>query len=287
VACLYNKKLEKINNHFILHFMSFEAGFTHEPLKEEPTKDERITAKVGAIKNQSPDMSDTEVRSQAKDEVDRGLEIWGAMDVGPKWYSIEGESKETMEKWKAQIEEVLKEVNQAGETGDFSGLSEILGENFYESDLGKLFDKIKAEANEYGQEFDEEAKKLSSIGLWLWREQGGAWAGERKTVWKVLTKDSAKISSFLEEEGAPSCVDTSFLVKALADQLGIQGEVKKVERGVMAKATFGKMAHRYFQSDTGKVLDYWWSRGTAGLKMNSEAFAEVEEQRVGGSLCGT
>lgn len=273
--------------------MSFKKNFTPEsfagePEKNgEPTRDDKIAAKVEAIGEQSPDIADAEIRSQAEDEVDRGLEIWGAMDVGPKWYSIEAESKEIMEKWKTQIEEVLAEVSKSIETGDFSGLSEVLGENFHESDLGKLVDKIEAEASEYGQEFDDEAKKLVSIGLWLWREQGGTWAGERKTVWKVLTRDSVRLSSFLDKEGAPSCVDTSFLIKALADQLGIQGEVQKVERGVIAKATSGKMAHRYFQTDSGKVMDYWWSRGTAGLKMNSDAFAEVEEKKVGSSLCGS
>ena len=101
-----------------------------------------------------------------------------------------------------------------------------------------------------------------------------------------MTKDSVELSSFLEEEGAPSCVDTSFLVKALAEQMGIKGEVQKVEKSIIAKATFGAMVHRYFQTESGKVMDYWWSRGTAGLKINSDAFSKVEEKRVGSSLCG-
>ena len=125
---------------------------------EETIKYNKITAKVEVIKKQSPNMSDDEIFSQAMDEVDKGLVIWGAISVGKKWYSIEGESKETMEKWKTQVEEILKEVNTSLETGNFAVLSEILGENFYENDLGKIFDKIKNEANEYNQEFDEEAK---------------------------------------------------------------------------------------------------------------------------------
>ena len=279
--------------------MSFENycspdSSANESTKEEESekekeleKDNMIATKVEAIKEQSPDMSDNEVYSQAKDEIDKGLDIWGSIDVGPKWYSVEGESKETMEKWKTEIQQVLTEVNSAIENGDFSGLSEVLGENFHENDLNKLFDKIDTESSEYGQKFDDESKKLVSIGLWLWREQGGAWAGQRKIVWKVLTKDSAKLSSFLEDEGAPSCVDTSFLVKALANQMGINGNVQKVEKGLVAKATFKKMSHRYFQTDSGKIMDYWWARGTAGLKVNSDAFSKVEEKRVGSSLCGT
>jgi len=275
--------------------MSIESGFTPEfiagqtskpNVRREPSRDEAVAAKVEAIRRQSPKMTGEEIRLQAEDEVDAGLKIWGTLNIGPKQYNIEGESKEVMEKWERQIREILEKVDKAIEDGDFTGLVKLLGENFHEHDLSVLVEKIKMEAERFGQELGDEAKKLLSIGLWLWREQGGAWAGERKTIWRILTKDSASLSSFLDKAGAPSCIDTSFLIKALADQMGIAGDVKKIDKGIVAKITFGKMAHRYFQTDSGKVMDYWWSRGTAGLKMNPTAYTEIEEKKSGSHLCG-
>ena len=235
----------------------------------EQERQMRVNEKVGAISNNPGENRSTrEIKEQAEDEVDKGLVVWGVVDAGSKWYSVDGESRETMEAWKTQLEQILENAKMAIESQNFSSLSEIMGDDFIESDLAGIVEKLHHEANEYGQVIDDEAMKLLSIGLWLWREQGGAWAGERKIIWKMLTKDSAKLSSFLEEKGAPSCIDTSFLVKALADQLDIHGDVQKIGEG--------KLAHRYFQTDSGKIMDYWWSRGTAGLKLNKDAFAKVK-----------
>lgn len=234
--------------------------------------------KAEAIKKQSPEMTKEESWKQAQDEIERGLEIWGALNMKIKWYSIEGEAKEIMTEWKELISKISNSLEKSIKSGNFSELSKVMGENFHEGDIKQIVLKIENEAQEYNVDFNNEAKKLLSIGLWLWREQGGEWSGERKIIWKVLTENSVKLSSFLDKEGAPSCVDTSYLIKVLADQFGIKGEVEKVREG--------RLPHRYFKTESGKIMDYWWSRGTAGLKLNSGAFEKVKSKKVKGKPCG-
>jgi len=234
--------------------------------------------KAKAIGKQSPKMARSEVLAQAEDEGDRGLDIWGTVNVGPRWYSIEGESKETMEAWKAQVDEIADGLEKAVQTGDFSEMAGLMREKFHEADLKKIVQKITAESEKFGLPFDDEAKKLLSIGLWLWREQGGKWAGTRKVIWKVLTTDSAKLSSFLDKNSVASCVDTSYLIKAMAEQYGIEGDVMSVKGAEPVEARAQDRTHRYFLAKSGIVADYWWARGTGGLKLSLEAYKPVRNK---------
>ena len=53
-----------------------------------------------------------------------------------------------------------------------------------------------------------------------------------------------------------------------------------------------KLAHFYFQSETGKIVDYWWARSskrdenTGGLKLTQESYEKIVEGRNGSNFCG-
>jgi hypothetical protein len=260
------------------------AGFQQEeeskPKELNPEERQaQIDKKIEAIKKQNQEMSLEEITKQAQNEVDNFVEVWGAINkIGKKWYSIEGESKEKMAEWKKQIAEIKNALGSE----NFSQLTNIY--------LDKIPDNIKKESKESGGEYDDEAKTLLSICLWLQRGQV-KWAGNRKTFWKVLSKDSVKLSSFLDKKGAPACIDTSYLTKALAEEFDINGEVKKVPIN-KNKLTPDKMSHFYFRSNTGKIVDYWWGRdrdvgkNTGGLKLNQRAYDKTIEERNGFNICG-
>lgn len=247
---------------------------------DEIEKQFKIDKKVEAIKKQSPEINPDVVEEQAKKEVDNFVEVWGAVNkLGGEWYSIEGESKEKMAEWKNQVVEILNAMDD---------------KNFHEKTniyLDKIPQNIERESKEFGGSFDDEAKTLLAISLWLQREQGGKWAGNRKILWRIMSKDSTKLSSILDKNGAPACVDTSFLIKALAEEFDIKGEVKKVPMS-KSKLIPEKMSHFYFQSETGKIVDYWWARSskrgenTGGLKLTQEAYEKTLGEKNGSSICG-
>lgn len=162
-----------------------------DPLSPE-AKERILRKKETAIRKQSPGMNEQEVLALAKDEVDNELAIWGTINVGPHWYSIEGERQEEMAKWKGQVDSIVDGLDQAMESGDFAGLAGVMKENFHQGDLKQIVEKIVADSQEHEGSFDDEAKKLLSIGLWLWREQGGAWAGERKNHLENINEGFSK-----------------------------------------------------------------------------------------------
>lgn len=283
----------------------FLENAASENINEKTTDAEardKITKKAEAIRKQSPQMSDDAINEQAKKEVDNFVEIWGAINkIGAGWYSIKGESREKMTEWKEQISKIsnildsgnIKQMINDDSNEDFKMGQNELKKSFYESTgihLDKIPANIRREVKEFNAVFDDEAKTLLSISLWFKQQQGGKWAGSRKIFWKILSKDSEQLSSFLDKNGAPACVDTSFLFKAMAEEFGIKGEVEKDE------SISGIAPHYYYQSENGKVLDYWWASGrerdknTGGLKINQDSYIKmVKEMDKSGisNICGT
>lgn len=109
------------------------------------------------------------------------------------------------------------------------------------------------------RDLDKDDKILLAIGLWIARDRG-SWQAIR-SVAKLIFGSEYKIEEVLDKSGAPNCIDTSVLEKAMAAKFGITGQViSKNNR---------KLDHHWFQTDSGKILDIWWGN-KAGLLFKDE-----------------
>lgn len=236
----------------------------------------RIDAKTAAILKQSPELSLAIATQTATKETDDNQPIEGTVkfNVGPiklRRYEIRGESPEVMFKWKEEVAAVLDGLKEGLASGDFSRFIAVSQEKFHTDDIKKILAKLELQSADTGLPVDEEAQKLLAIGLWIWREQGGQWRTgktELKTAGRILS-GSSQLADALSPANDPSCLEISHLVQAMSRELGIKGQIKTTPRlGV---------DHRYFATDSGKIMDYWWLRGTGGVALNEQAFKDARE----------
>lgn len=236
-----------------------------------------VSEKAAAIAKQNPKLPDDLVRRTAEEEVARGESVEGAIDRGFGYYKLHGEDQETMERWKADITQIRDGVHKGRTSGDFSKFLEATQGKFHEGDVKKILGKLSEQTIETGVEMDEEGETLLSIGFWLWKEQGGNWKTgktELKTIARIVS-GSSKIGDALKEHQDPNCIETSFLIRAVAREMGISGEIRTTSRAIVD--------HRYFETPSGKIMDYWWMRGTAGLALSQEAFKKARPEVSGNS----
>jgi len=234
-----------------------------------------IDAKTAAIRQQSPELSLAVVTRTATQEADANKSIEGSVKfmAGPvklRQYEIRGESPEVMAKWKGEVTAVLDGLKDAIATGDFAKVIEVCQDKIHTDDIKKGLAKLELQSADTGIPVDEEAQKLLAIGLWIQREQGGKWKSgqvELKTAGRILS-GSSQLADALSPENDPSCLEISHLVQAMSRELGIKGQIKTTPR-------FG-VDHRYFASNSGKIMDYWWLRGTGGVALNEQAFKDAQ-----------
>lgn len=173
-------------------------------------------------------------------------------------YTITGESPEVMEKWHQQIQEIV----DALQSRDLDKLTELMQGGKYKPNYEKIMEILWREVKN-----DKESLTLLGIALWILREQD-KWAGHRKIVTKMLKGGEYSLSSFLETGGKPWCLESSVLAKTMAENFGIKGEVKKAP-----------IMHRYFQADSGKILDVWWGYRRGGIFQNHQQWKEGKKIR--------
>ncbi len=237
-----------------------------------------IDAKTVAILKQSPELSAAVASQTATKEADANQSIEGSVnfrlpgtEVSLHRYTIRGESPEVMAQWKGEVAAVLDGLKDAITTGDFAKVIEICQDKIHTDDVKKGLAKLELQSADTGIPVDEEAQKLLAIGLWIQREQGGKWKTgqtELKTAGRILSGGS-QLADALSPENDPSCLEISHLVQAMSRELGIKGEIKTTPRlGV---------DHRYFATDSGKIMDYWWLRNTGGVALNEQAFKDARE----------
>lgn len=123
---------------------------------------------------------------------------------------------------------------------------------------------------------DEEDKTLLAISLWILREQD-KW--KWRTISKVLKGGTFSLSSFVQKKGLPSCLDSVVLTKRMAESFQIIGQVK------LAEPDKHQFSHRYFQSESGKIVDVWWGRRNRGGLFQKEEDYE-EKKNMAKHLCG-
>ncbi|MFH1286301.1 MAG: hypothetical protein ABII02_00935 [Candidatus Magasanikbacteria bacterium] len=126
------------------------------------------------------------------------------------------------------------------------------------------------------KELDEEDLNLLAIGFWVLREQGD-WKGNLTVGKRLLRSSGETLSNFIGKEAGPSCLDTSVLIQRLSKELGIRGSVTP-----MAKKF---VTHRFFTTESGKILDVLWDHDRAGYFEDSDDWKKNNTKSVVEHFC--
>jgi hypothetical protein len=252
---------------------NLETEIVEENQLEEITEENIIIAKMGMILKQTPELGETEARAQAEKEVEKGLKIWGSLNFKDHWYNVgesdSSENEQNHELWKKDIEDIESKVIKAVDDGDLDELASVFKGHYPEEDihfqLKNIFQDIKDDALLNGAEVDEEVKKMIAINIFLLVNQGGEYPGIKKAVTKLSKDNFDSLQSILHNKNDPTCIDTSYLTKVLAKNVGVEGEVELV-----GEEDGDKIPHHYFKTNEGLAVDYWWNRKTFGLNFKKE-----------------
>lgn len=185
--------------------------------------------------------------------------------IGFRDYVITDEEREVIEEWASQIQELRDLIDRS----DKEGLTELAKRENSQPYINKVLEKLEIEG------LDEEDKTLLAIGLWIQREQD-KWRKWRVIV-KVLKGGTFSLSSFLQDKGKPSCLDSSVLAQRMAENFHIAGQVELSQPE-------NQFSHRYFRSQSGKVVDVWWGWRRGGLFQNEDEFEK--KKKMAKHLCG-
>lgn len=234
--------------------------------------------KFQAIVKNNPDLDERSVLEVAQSEVQEGRYYMGTFGLNE--HSVVNKNPEIIKHWHEQVDELA----QAVRTKDLEQLKKLVEQGRYQGDIGEIARYLQ------DKDLDEEAELLQAISLWVLREQGtwggelegtrfGYWYGSAKVAYRYGTKGSVTLESFLQENGHPSCYDSSLLVHLLAKSYGIAGSIQAVHKK--------PWAHRNWQSEKGCIVDVLRGHDTGGLFFSEEDYQErgkaTELGRLGSS----
>lgn len=225
---------------------------------------ETVTKKIKAISTENLGLNPDIIRQTAEQETREAEAVWSGLNSKRRY----SENRDIFNEWKSEVTSIRSVLEKALQSKDFSTFVELLKtDTFHTNDVAKLIGQIEAAKRVFEQAgivLDNEAITLLAINAWMIKKQGGDWAGDLTTFSKALRRGTKRFSDLLNKNGAPSCVDTSYTIKAIAHELGFEGQIKQVQEGVIP--------HRYFETNSGKVMDYWWNRGQGGICPTADIF---------------
>ncbi len=177
-------------------------------------------------------------------------------------YEIVTEPFETLTGWKSQIEHIYAVFL----SGDRSLIVDVCTRG------GKLrcdFKTVlKILEKEDLSDFD---MQLLSIGAWVLREKS-RWKGLVSSYAKILQGGLYSLSSFLEKEGNAVCLDLAVLVDVMSKMFGFTGGIYRLDES--------GIAHRFWKSDQGQVLDVQYAWRRAGFFRNPDDYSKYLEGAV-------
>jgi len=174
---------------------------------------------------------------------------------GFKKYQIIRAPQETLDKWKAGVDELISLISEKN-TDELQKLMSPKG--YFPGDF-ETIKKIIQEEN-----LDETDIKLLAIGLFVLREKS-PW-NFAKSGLKILKGGKVKMESAFDQNGWANCYDIAAIVCELARMYGIEGKLE------------GKgLSHAHFETKDGKISDpmYGWKRG--GIFQTKEIFDKFKK----------
>ena len=179
---------------------------------------------------------------------------------GPRAYVITQNYPEQTSLWVLEIEEIIKALTQK----DLIQARQLLGGGNYRGKIEEVYLTLIKEGL-----VDKEDVVLASIALWVQRNQNN-WVGTWVVIRRIARGGFYDVTSFVKSGIRPSCLDTTVLFEVLAREFGISGAVKK---------TPSPYGHRYWQSQSGRIVDVLWGSWRAGLYRDEKHFREITHHK--------
>jgi len=167
--------------------------------------------------------------------------------IGLKEYVLKKPDDATRDRWQ---QEVLA-VREAIKTKDLEQIRQIIHHPYTLEHWTEIVVAVEKGAGA----LTEDEQSLLAISLWTMDKQG-KWEGLVKAGKMLIKGGQHNLQQIVEHELATACVNSASLVEYLTEVFGIKGVVKR---------TGGRFSHRYWQSDTGTVVDTWWGREVGGV----------------------
>ena len=180
------------------------------------------------------------------------------------------EEEKVLEEWHKQIEEILAAIS--AEHIDRDALNntvrsdrefkQLLKDGKFKRNLDWVFEQLEQ------AKLDEEDKKLLAIGLWFDREKGIF--KFTPLIKRLLAGTNYKMEDVVRKWGLPDCINSSVAIQEMAKQFGVDG--------VVAMPNNNRFEHRYFKSNSGKIVDVWWGGTRAGLFKSVDDFQQNKSE---------
>lgn len=179
---------------------------------------------------------------------------------GPRPYLITENHPEFTRQWVKEIRELFRALKK----NDWERAQKLLqGGNFHKK-VADVYGSLEREGL-----VGDRHLILASVGLWVQKNQD-KWVGTMVVVRRIVKGGSFDLTEFLKPGGQPSCLDTAVLVEVLARGCGIEGMVRK---------TPSPYGHRYYQAETGEVVDCLWGSWRAGLFRDEGDFRHLTNHK--------
>jgi len=167
--------------------------------------------------------------------------------IGLKEYVLKRPDEATQEKWQQDVGLVLDAIK----TKDLERIRTVINHPY----ILEHWDEILINVEKDGGPLDEEEQTLLAISLWTMDKQG-QWKGLMQAGKMLVRGGEHDLRKIVEHELDAACVNSASIVEYFTEIFGIHGVVKR---------TGGRFSHRYWESDTGRVVDTWWGRERGGL----------------------
>jgi len=177
--------------------------------------------------------------------------------IGLKEYVLRRPDDATKEKWQQEV----VAVRDAIKTKDIEKIRQVIHHPYILEHWAEILENVTKEGP-----LTEEEESLLAISLWTMDKQG-KWQGLVQAGKMLVKGGEHDLKQIVEHELATACVNSASLVEYLTEIFGIKGLVKR---------TGGRLSHRYWESDTGRVVDAWWGREVGGL---FRSFVDYMESR--------
>jgi len=167
--------------------------------------------------------------------------------IGLKEYVLKSPDEATIEKWKAEVSTIIEAIK----TRDVEKIREVIKFPYILQHWDQIFQNLEKVRGP----LTEEEEIMLAISLWTIDRQG-KWLGLPKGLKLVLSGGTHNLTDVIDHKIPTACVNSASVAEYLTELFGVKG---------LTKRTGGRISHRYWESDSGRVIDPWCGRELGGL----------------------
>lgn len=161
-------------------------------------------------------MKNSEIHFNAPDNTEPIFNI----RLGVRTYEICEGNKELLEEWTTEIEKIRDVVVER----NFESLLQLIDTYSFRANTKGMEPEQAVEIIK-SKEFSADSQIILAISLWvLSRKQ--KWKGDFAVLKRFAIGGRKKMSSFMDKDSEPNCLDSSVLIDYLAKKFGVDGSIK-------------------------------------------------------------